>query len=82
MLSNESIQTKTYREKFFSDLCHLSWEIFVFFLLFILTWFLKNIMFFFIYCLRLDTNMELTQLKIEQNLIRYTGELRDITILE
>ncbi|CAF4609028.1 unnamed protein product [Rotaria sp. Silwood1] len=54
MLNNESIQTKTYREKFFSDLCHLS----------------------------LDSNNELKQKKIEQNLIRYNGELRDITILD
>ncbi|CAF3303105.1 unnamed protein product [Rotaria sp. Silwood2] len=54
ILNNESIQTKTYREKFFSDLCHLS----------------------------LDSNNELKQKKIEQNLIRYNGELRDITILD
>ncbi|CAF1143273.1 unnamed protein product [Rotaria sordida] len=54
MLNNELIQTKTYREKFFYDLCHLS----------------------------LDSNIQLKQKKIEQNLIRYNGELRDITILD
>ncbi|CAF3311754.1 unnamed protein product [Rotaria socialis] len=54
MLNNESIQAKTYREKFFSDLCHLS----------------------------LASDHELKQKKIEHNLLRYTGELRDITILD
>ncbi|UJR09779.1 hypothetical protein I4U23_014006 [Adineta vaga] len=51
---NDIIPTKTHREKFFSDLCHLL----------------------------LDTNIELKEKKIEQNLLRSNGELRDIAILD
>lgn len=31
---------------------------------------------------RFDSNIELKEKKIEQNLLRYNGELRDIAILE
>ncbi|CAF1294696.1 unnamed protein product [Adineta steineri] len=54
LLNNETIPAKTYREKFFFDLCHLL----------------------------LNSNIELKEKKLEQNILRYNGELRDIVILD
>lgn len=42
----------------------------------------KNQMKFLSYFSRVDLNNESKQRKIEQNLIRYNGDLRDIAILE
>lgn len=80
LLNNEMVPTKTFREKFFYDLCHLLCE---YFLILIGEYEKKRISSFFFYLFyRSDSNMELKEKRIEQNLLRYNGELRDIVMLE